>query len=411
VPKRRLLGCSFPLAIGLIILAIALFVIGLLSGPLFSDIHLPFSVAQPHPELPAETVFHILGFPVTNSIIATWITMIVLVGVSYAVSHRMKLIPGKLQTALESLIGWLYDFCKSAAGDENGRRFFPLVATIFLFVGFNAWLALIPGYGSLPFIGEEEAAGTPASPGYASGHVVIIDEETEIGEIHETDILVFTKTSPKYETAIEHAAAVITEEEDEYATELCREAGIPCIVEAEHAASHLENGITVSIDGNEGTVSRVGHLIKPANTDFNTPLAIAIISVFMTFVFGFKSLGLRFASKFFNFGNLFRGWGQIFTGKVGTGVTTLVTGMVEALVGLLELMSELIHIVSFTFRLFGNMTAGEILLLVAIFIIPMLFALPFYGLEMIIGFIQALIFSGLTLIFLTLAVSHHDEAE
>ena len=93
------------------------------------------------------------------------------------------------------------------------------------------------------------------------------------------------------------------------------------------------------------------------------------------------------------------------------GNAVLVTGVVEAFVGLLELLSYFIRIVSFTFRLFGNMTAGEILLLVATFIIPMLFALPFYGLELLIGFIQALIFSGLTLIFLTLAATHHDEAE
>ena len=165
------------------------------------------------------------------------------------------------------------------------------------------------------------------------------------------------------------------------------------------------------MDGSEGTVSKVGHLIKPANTDFNTPLAVALISVLMTFVFGFRLVGKGFARNFFNFGSLFRAGGQLVRGKFGAGIITLVTGVVEAFVGLLELLSYFIRIVSFTFRLFGNMTAGEILLLVATFIIPMLFALPFYGLELLIGFIQALIFSGLTLIFLTLAATHHDEAE
>ena len=86
------------------------------------------------------------------------------------------------------------------------------------------------------------------------------------------------------------------------------------------------------------------------------------------------------------------------------------TGIIDIFVGFLELLSEFIHVISFTFRLFGNMTAGEILLLVAAFLVPFVFALPFYGLELLIGFIQALIFSGLTLIFLTLAVAHHDEA-
>ena len=77
----------------------------------------------------------------------------------------------------------------------------------------------------------------------------------------------------------------------------------------------------------------------------------------------------------------------------------------------LELLSEFIHVVSFTFRLFGNMTAGEILILVAVFLVPWLFALPFYGLELLIGFLQALIFGGLTLIFLTLAVASHEAEE
>ena len=68
----------------------------------------------------------------------------------------------------------------------------------------------------------------------------------------------------------------------------------------------------------------------------------------------------------------------------------------------MEALSELIRIVSFTFRLFGNMTAGEILLLITTFLIPWVFALPFYGLELLVGFVQALIFGGLTLVFLPL---------
>ena len=83
--------------------------------------------------------------------------------------------------------------------------------------------------------------------------------------------------------------------------------------------------------------------------------------------------------------------------------------MVHIFIGLLEGLSEFIRIVSFTFRLFGNMTAGEILLLVASFLIPWVFALPFYGLELLVGFVQALIFGGLTLIFLTVATTHEEE--
>jgi len=310
MPRRALF-------IGLAVIVVVFLVIGFASGPLgksiLGDIGLPswLSVPQPHPELPAEAVFHIFGFPITNSIIAAWITVVVLVTFSIVVTRRMKIVPGRLQAAFEYLLGWLYDFCCSAAGEKNGRRFFPLVATIFLFVAFNAWLGLLPGYGSL----------------------------------------------------MAHTA--------------------------------------------EGEV----HLIRPANTDINMPLALAVMAVIFVQYFGLKTLGRRYILKFINAGGFFRSTGQVFKGKLGTGFSGMFTGVIEIFVGFLELLSEFIHVVSFTFRLFGNMTAGEILILVAVFLVPWLFALPFYGLELLIGFLQALIFGGLTLIFLTLAVASHEAEE
>jgi F-type H+-transporting ATPase subunit a len=315
VPKGKILGLSFPMIIGLMVVLLVLFIVGFVSGPLgksiLGDVGLPswLSVSQPHPELPAEVVFHLFGFPITNSIIAAWITIIFLVGFSYAVTRRMKLIPGRLQGIFEFLLGWLYDFCCSAAGEKNGRRFFPIVTTIFLFVIMNAWLGLLPGYGSI----------------------------------------------------IVHTA--------------------------------------------EGEV----HLLRPANTDINMPLALAVMSVVITQYFGFRTLGRHYVAKFVNVGIFFRSAGQVVRGKVGAGLSGMFTGVIAIFVGFLELLSEFIHVVSFTFRLFGNMTAGEILILVAVFLVPWLFALPFYGLELLIGFLQALIFGGLTLIFLTLAVASHEE--
>ena len=317
MPKGKILGLSFPMVIILMVVLLVLFIVGFTSGPLgksiLGDVGLPswLSVSQPHPELPAEVVFHLFGFPITNSIIAAWITIIFLVGFSYAVTRRMKLIPGRLQGVFEFLLGWLYDFCCSAAGEKNGRRFFPIVTTIFLFVIMNAWLGLLPGYGSI----------------------------------------------------IVHTA--------------------------------------------EGEV----HLLRPANTDINMPLALAVMSVIITQYFGFRTLGRRYVAKFVNVGTFFRSAGQVIRGKVGAGLSGMFTGVIAIFVGFLELLSEFIHVVSFTFRLFGNMTAGEILILVAVFLIPWVFALPFYGLELLIGFLQALIFGGLSLIFLTLAVANHEEAE
>ena len=315
--KRGCLGCSFPLVIGLLVVFLVIFIVGFVIGPLGQSmlgIEMPewlsgLVVDRPAPHLPAETVFHIFGFPITNSVIGAWITIIVLVGISYIITRRMKLVPGRLQAAFEFLIGWLYDLCVSVAGEENGRRFFPVVATIFLLVGFNAWLALLPGFGS-------------------------ITAHTAEGEIH---------------------------------------------------------------------------LIRAANTDINMPLALALTSFVFVEFYGLKTLGIRYLGKFLNFRELFAAFGQLAKGKVIAGVQGLFTGGMTVFAGLLEGLSEFIRIISLTFRLFGNMTAGEILLLVVAFLIPWLFAIPFYGLELLIGFIQAIIFGGLTLIFLTLAVQPHEE--
>jgi F-type H+-transporting ATPase subunit a len=291
---------------------LVLFAIGFAAGPLgrsMLGLELPswLSTSRPDPKLPAEVVFHLFGFPITNSVIGAWLTIIFLVGFSYAVTRRMRLIPPRLQSLFESFLGWLYNFCQSVAGEENGRRFFPVMATIFLFVAFNAWLSLLPGFGS-------------------------ITVHTAEGEVH---------------------------------------------------------------------------LLRGANTDINMPLALALMSFVFVEFFGLRRGGIRYLGKFVNVGPFFRSVSQILRGRLRAGLSGLITGVINIFVGFLEALSELVRIVSFTFRLFGNMTAGEILLLIAMFLIPWVFALPFYGLELLVGFVQALIFGGLTLVFLTVAVGAH----
>ncbi len=316
MPKRGCLGCAFPVLIGIFLIFLVLFAIGFASGSLgkslLGNIGLPdwLSVPRPEPKLPAEEVFHLLGFPITNSIIASWLTIIVLVVLSYVITRRMKVVPGRLQGAFEFLLGWLYNLCQNVAGERNGRRFFPVVTTIFLFVAFNAWLSLLPGFGSITIINTE--------------------------------------------------------------------------------------GESV-------------HLLRGANTDINVPLALALTSFVFVEFFGLRAHGIRYLGKFLNVGPFFRSIGLIARGGLRTGLSGMVIGFINIFVGLLEALSELVRIVSFTFRLFGNMTAGEILLLVAAFLIPWVFALPFYGLELLVGFVQALIFCGLTLVFLTVATAAHGE--
>ena len=78
-------------------------------------------------------------------------------------------------------------------------------------------------------------------------------------------------------------------------------------------------------------------------------------------------------------------------------------------VGILELISDISKIISFAFRLFGNIFAGEVLLAVMAFLMPFIIPLPFLMMELFVGFIQALVFSMLTAVFLNLAVSHGEE--
>jgi F-type H+-transporting ATPase subunit a len=115
---------------------------------------------------------------------------------------------------------------------------------------------------------------------------------------------------------------------------------------------------------------------------------------------GISTLGFStYGSKFFNFGGLLRGIRRLSLGE-------LFTGVVDAFVGFLELASEAVRLISFTFRLFGNMFAGEVVILMFTFLIPLVFTLPFYGLELFVGLIQAFIFALLTMVFGMIAVSH-----
>jgi F-type H+-transporting ATPase subunit a len=129
-------------------------------------------------------------------------------------------------------------------------------------------------------------------------------------------------------------------------------------------------------------------LFRSPSADLNVTLALALISVFMTQFFGVQALGVRYFTKFFK--NPF---------KDGMG----------AVVGFFELIAEISKIVSFSFRLFGNVFAGEVVLAVMAFLVTFLLPSVFYGLELFIGFIQALVFMLLTLAFFTMAtVSHGD---
>jgi F-type H+-transporting ATPase subunit a len=117
---------------------------------------------------------------------------------------------------------------------------------------------------------------------------------------------------------------------------------------------------------------------KSPNTDLTTTLALALFSVFAAQYFSLNILGIRkYLARFFDF-----------------------SGPIKFILGLFEMLSESVRIISFSFRLFGNIFAGEILLFVVAFLVPYILPLPFMVLEVFVGIIQAFIFASLTLAFI-----------
>jgi F-type H+-transporting ATPase subunit a len=281
-----------------------------------------FPVVMPEISMPAEPVFTIpgLGFAVTNTLLATWLTMLLLIVGSIAVTRNLNMVPSGLQNLVEWGLGVLLNLTESVAG-ERGRKFFPLVATIFIFLLVSNWMGIVPGFASVGLIHEAHEGGHAVHQVSALGLNLNILQAEEVGE-HDTGWTVFS-------------------------------------------------------------------FLRSAATDLNTPLALALISVVMTQVVGYQAQGLRYFSKFISFKD--------------------VLGLI---VGPLEAVSELAKIISFSFRLFGNIFAGEVLLAVLAFIVPYLVSIPFFALELFVGLMQAFVFAMLTLVFMAMAtMGHGSEGE
>jgi len=136
--------------------------------------------------------------------------------------------------------------------------------------------------------------------------------------------------------------------------------------------------------------------------------------VVMTQIFGVIALGPSYFTKFINVKGMIRAFGPDEHGQrrgcTGMLVAFLLGGM-DFFVGILETVSEFAKIISFTFRLFGNIFAGEVMLLVLASLVPLMLTLPFLGLEVFIGLIQAFIFYILTLAFFSMATISHDHTK
>lgn len=257
-------------------------------------------VGEPHEEaghsgihisLKAEEIFNIGGFPVTNSLILSFLILLLLAVVAKVGEHRLSLVPGKLQSVFEMFIEGLLGLMDTVFGERSkSEKYLPFIATIFLFVLFSNWFGLLPGVGSL-------------------------------------------------------------------------------VIHTDHGAIPL---------------------LRAPSADLNFTLGLAIVAVLTINILGAAAIGtMAHLGKFFNF-----------------------KSPIGFFIGIIELVGEFARMISFSFRLFGNIFAGEVLLIIVAFLVPYLVPLPFLFLEVFVGFVQALIFSMLSIVFIAIAtVDHTDHAE
>lgn len=238
----------------------------------------------------AEKLFSLGWLPVTNALLIGVIVSAFLIFLITRSTRNLSLVPRGVQNVLEIIFEALLELVESVTQDKKqARQFFPLIATIFLFVLISNWAGLLPGLG------------------------------------------------------------------------------------------------TVGLTHGEGSHATIIPFLRSTSADLNFTLALSLITVITVQFTGIAALGIvKYGKKFFI---------SPFHKPYGIGTA----------VGILELVSEVGKIISFTFRLFGNVFAGEVLLTVMLHLVPYFLPLPFMFLEVFVGFIQAVVFAMLTLVFLKMA--------
>jgi F-type H+-transporting ATPase subunit a len=306
-----------------------------------------------HISLAAEVLFHVGPIPVTNSMLTMFLVMALVLIVFTALARRAQAIPGRGQGLLEMIVEFLLNLVEGTGGKRLGRRIFPLVSGIFIFILFSNFSGLLPGVGTIGITHEEEhaeeehadedhSASTPESDVAASA---VNDQGTggEGDDAFSEDVAVQEETAE---------AATGEEEEHPSLTPLFRP---PTADLNMTLALSLLTFTVVQVAGvsAHGVVGRLKHMADPP---FLFP--IEVISEFSRIL----SLSARL------FGNVFAG---------------------EVLLGVMYAMGAAIKIA----------------------LVPALFPVLFLFLEVMFGTIQALVFALLTLIYISLAAAHGDSGE
>ena len=150
----------------------------------------------------------------------------------------------------------------------------------------------------------------------------------------------------------------------------------------------------------------IGHnfLFRSANTDLNLTVAMALIAVFSSHLFGLFTIGIfTHLNKFIQIGTFFK--------SLRKGPVAILTAIIELGVGLIEIVSEIAKVISLSLRLFGNIFAGEVLITVIASLVGLLVPTPFMLLELLVGIIQASVFAMLALVYMTVLTTEAHGAE
>lgn len=297
-----------------------------------------------------------------------------------------KQVPGRFQGLLEAIGGFLYGFVRNLAGPKNAKSIFPLVATIFLFLLLANWMSVVPGVES---IGKFHCAH-PGN-GYQADKVSDNFLGVQVYQLRNTQPLF---SGDPVDLAAEHAC-------DAAVAGLATGGVATTETVATEGEAHTTEAVTGETTGDPLKDYRfhITPFFRPAATDLNLTIGLALISFFFIQFYGFKELGLSYLQKFIPIGSL----GNLSKKPLGA---------IDMIVGPLELISELSKIVSLSFRLFGNIFAGGILIAVMLFLVGTGLPIIFYALELIVGLAQAGVFAVLTLVFISQAMQgHHGDDE
>jgi F-type H+-transporting ATPase subunit a len=257
----------------------------------------------------AESIFHVGSFSVTNSLLSTWLVVVFLIILAFALEKRLSKVPSGIQNFFEMIMEKGLELSDAVTGDrEKSIRLFPLVFILFLFILINNWSGLLPGVGTIGF----------------------------------------------YEGAASERTFV--------------------------------------------------PFFRGGTADINTTMGLAIMSIVITHVLGVITVGgWRYLNKFVNIKSFLE-----IPEKIWKEPTILLVNPIKAFIGIIEIIGEAAKVASLSFRLFGNVFAGEVLLVSISALFAYFVPIPFMFLELLVGLVQAVVFCMLILVFTTIATTKEE---